>query len=73
MAGSRLLSGNEKLRQKQNNYLIIYGNQKNRQNQFLLILIYHEEKLYPNLDYFIRKKSDYVLGFGFMEIINSIF
>ena len=47
--------------------------QNNRQNQISLIIIYHEENIYPNLDYFVRKKSDYVLGFCFTEIINSVF
>jgi len=67
------ISGEDNLWQKQNNNQIIFGNQNNQQNQIPSIIIYHEDNLYPDLDYFIRKKSDYVLDFCLTEINNAIF
>jgi hypothetical protein len=67
------ISGEDNLWQKQNNNQILLSNQKNWQNQIPSIIIYHEDKLYPHLDYFIRKKSDYVLDFCLAEINNAIF
>ena len=43
--------------------------QKGR-NYFVVLLM---DKLYPDLDYLIRKKSDYVLDFCLTEINNAIF
>jgi len=32
--------------------------------------MYHKDKLYPQLNYFIRKKSEYILDFCLIEINN---
>ena len=42
-------------------------------NQIWTIIIYREEMPNPEFNYFIRKKSEYVLGFYLTKINNSVF
>jgi hypothetical protein len=73
ISGLSLISWTGNLIEDKDNNQLRFENQNNCQKQISSTILYHKDKPNPELNYFLQKKSEYILLFCLCQINKSGF